>query len=137
MVRIIRHNYLSGNLRKRYWAAAAFATEVKALFRPENKGFRKEVIRSQWRFAIGAVAPVAGETTQRARAAADWILRAQAATDDDGVSLGYFPCDSDAKRGWRGSYPETTGYIITTLLAFARQFDDPAVAAAASLSCSG
>ncbi len=131
MVRIIRRNYLTGNLRKRYWAAAAFAAEVRALFLPENKGFRTDVIRSQLRFAVGAVAPILGETTERARAAVEWLLRAQAATDDDGVSLGHFPCDSDSKHGWRASYPETTGYIITTLLAFARKFDEPAVAATA------
>ncbi len=131
MIQIIRHNYFTGSLRKRYWAAAAFAAEVRALFRPENKGFRAEVLRSQWRFAVSSVSPVVGEAAERGRAALEWLLRAQAATDDDGVSVGYFPCDSNTKNGWRASYPETTGYIITTLLAFARKFDDPAVAAAA------
>lgn len=46
--------------------------------------------------------------------AAQWILRAQAATPDDGVSGGYFLED-----GWLASYPETTGYIIPSLFAVA------------------
>jgi uncharacterized protein YyaL (SSP411 family) len=39
------------------------------------------------------------------------------------VSLGYFPCGADSD-GWRPSYPETTGYIITSLLAFADRYGD-------------
>jgi hypothetical protein len=70
---------------------------------------------------------VAGETQERARAAVEWILRAQGACDDGGVSLGYFPCDVET--GWRSSYPETTGYIITSLLAFSQRFVDANVAA--------
>jgi uncharacterized protein YyaL (SSP411 family) len=69
------------------------------------------------------VKPVFGENEKRARAAVDWILRAQRATPDDGVSLGYFPCRVDGVR-WRPSYPETTGYVITSLLAFARRYDN-------------
>ena len=45
-------------------------------------------------------------------------MRAQAATRDDGVSLGYFPLQNDS--GWLPSYPETTGYIIPTLLRYAK-----------------
>ncbi len=114
-----------------YWDAAALAGEVRALFRPGNAAFRGEVIRSQLRFVFSSVEPVAGETVERARAAVAWILRAQAATPDEGVSLGYFPCDKEAGSGWRASYPETTGYIITTLLAFAKKFEDAEVAQAA------
>lgn len=128
--RIIRNNYFKGSLRSTYWSAAAFAAEVRALFRPNNGAFRGEVIRNQLRFAFSSVSPVTGETGKHARAAVNWILRAQSATHDDGVSLGYFPCNIGGD-GWHPSYPETTGYIITSLLAFARKFDDPAVAAAA------
>lgn len=45
------------------------------------------------------------------RAALDWIYRAQDATPDRGVSHSYM-----IGRGWAPSYPETTGYIIPTLL---------------------
>jgi hypothetical protein len=42
----------------------------------------------------------------------DWLLRAQKATPDDGVSESFhFPTQQ-----WRPSYPETTGYIIGSLL---------------------
>src|SRR5262249_47703796 len=44
----------------------------------------------------------------------EWILRAQAATRDHGVSGGYTFED-----GWVASYPESTGYIIPTLLTYA------------------
>lgn len=61
------------------------------------------------------------------RAAADWLLRAQAATADDGVAHSY-----DVRAGkWLASYPETTGYIIPTLYDYARHFDAPACADAA------
>ena len=47
--------------------------------------------------------------------AAEWIIRAQDATPDRGVSHMF-----DLSKGWRASYPETTGYIIPTLLDYAR-----------------
>ena len=45
-------------------------------------------------------------------AAAEWLRRAQDVTGDGGVA-GYF----SAWRGWSGSYPETTGYLVPTFLA--------------------
>jgi hypothetical protein len=54
-------------------------------------------------------------------------LYAQDATPDRGVSYGYFPCAPDAQGGWLPSYPETTGYIIPTLLEFARRWERPEV----------
>ena len=42
-------------------------------------------------------------------AAIAWLKRAQAATEDDGVSYGY-----SIKGGWRPSYRETSGYIAVT-----------------------
>ena len=49
------------------------------------------------------------------RAALDWLRDAQDAVADGGVSWGY-----QLRRGWMPSYPETTGYIIPTLLDLAR-----------------
>ncbi len=46
--------------------------------------------------------------------AARWIARASDATPDAGVSAGY-----GFEEGWLASYPETTGYIIPTLLTYA------------------
>jgi rhamnogalacturonyl hydrolase YesR len=51
--------------------------------------------------------------------AAQWLLRAQQATPDDGVSGAY-----SFEDGWVASYPETTGYIIPTLLAVAEYSGD-------------
>ncbi|HKT40815.1 MAG TPA: hypothetical protein VJQ86_00490 [Rhodanobacteraceae bacterium] len=45
-------------------------------------------------------------------AAAEWLARAQDATGSAGVSAYY----DTRKRQWAGAYPETTGYIIPTLL---------------------
>ncbi len=54
-------------------------------------------------------------------AAMQWLCRAQDSTPDDGVSrsyvLRYMP--GHRRSGWLASYPETTGYIIPTFLAYA------------------
>ncbi len=61
------------------------------------------------------------------RAAVDWLLRAQQATPDDGVAHSY-----DLRRKvWHASYPETTGYIIPTLIDYAELFNAPEYRAAA------
>jgi len=46
------------------------------------------------------------------RAAANWLAAAQDSQTDDGIA-GRYQLD----RGWTSSYPETTGYIVPTLLA--------------------
>lgn len=48
-------------------------------------------------------------------AAAEWLARAQDATGCGGVSAYY----DTRKRQWAGAYPETTGYIIPTLIRYA------------------
>lgn len=53
---------------------------------------------------------------QALEAAAQWLARAQDATGSGGVSAHY----DVAKRRWVGAYPETTGYIIPTLLRYAK-----------------
>lgn len=54
--------------------------------------------------------------------AIDWLVRAQDATPDDGIARGYSVAYSPywGGTGWQASYPETTGYIIPTLLQAAR-----------------
>lgn len=132
MARIAKDTYYKGSLKTTYWAASHFMAEIRALWAPGRDAFRSEVVRSLRRYLMGAVQPVQGECDVRARAAVDWILRAQASSPDGGVALGYFPCDSGgAGSGWRVSYPETTGYIITSLLAYAKRHGDASVADAA------
>lgn len=53
------------------------------------------------------------------QAAAAWLAAAQDATQDGGVSGRYL-----LRTGWSSSYPETTGYIIPTLLSIADELKD-------------
>ncbi len=77
--------------------------------------------------------PAERESLPHLREAVDWLARAQDGTPDDGVargySLGYLRYFHS--RGWQPSYPETTGYIIPTLLEAARRLDRPELAARA------
>ena len=58
-----------------------------------------------------------------------WVCRAQDATPDDGIARGYsvFYSPYFQGQGWQPSYPETTGYLIPTLLEAARELGDPAL----------
>lgn len=122
--RITADRFRGRSPREMYWETGRLLEELGQLRLPRNAAFRAHVIRDFGRYLAGGVAPVKGDTRQRADAAVAWILRAQAAWTDGGVALGYFPCD-DGDRGWRPSYPETTGYIITSLLAYDRRYGAP------------
>jgi hypothetical protein len=56
------------------------------------------------------------------RAAVDWLTRAQDATESGGIARGYSLIWNRyfEVRGWEPAYPETTGYIIPTLMATSR-----------------
>lgn len=129
-LRILRDNYFAKGARENYWAAAALATELRRLLDGSNAPFRRHVMRDLSRYWLVSPRPVRGETRERAAAAVRWLLAAQRATPDDGVSLGWFPCGRDAA-AWKPSYPETTGYIIPSLLDYAARFDDRAARDAA------
>lgn len=62
-------------------------------------------------------------------AAVEWLIRAQDATPDRGVSRGYsvgwHPFFHS--KGWQPSYPETTGYIIPTVFDCATYLNDDAL----------
>jgi hypothetical protein len=51
--------------------------------------------------------------------AAEWIKRAQDINNDGGFSGRY-----NLKSGWSSSYPETTGYIVPTLLSLFKEFEN-------------
>jgi hypothetical protein len=85
---------------------------AKRLYRPEALA----LLASD---ALGRRGP-RHDTQRHLAEAAGWILRAQAATADDGVSGGY-----SFEDGWIASYPETTGYIIPTLLVYAERSKRP------------
>ena len=61
------------------------------------------------------------------REAVAWLVRAQDSTPDDGFARGYdFHCGANwRRRGWQPSYPETTGYIIPTLMEVAARLERP------------
>jgi hypothetical protein len=130
IARIMRDKWLGKGLRQSYWELRALSGELVRLLQPHNEVFRRHVLRNQLQYLTGGVSPIAGETEMRARAAVQWLLYAQQATPDDGVPVGYFPCGGQAL-GWLPSYPETTGYIITSLLAYGDTFGDNKVKEAA------
>ena len=60
---------------------------------------------------------IASDPAEHFCGALDWLIRAQDATPDGGVSRGYSVAWHSyfRRRGWQPSYPETTGYIIPTM----------------------
>jgi hypothetical protein len=123
VARITRDKWLTRGIRRSYWNGRLLATELARLFQPQNRAFRRHVGRDYRRYLTRPAPAASAGIDQHARAAVQWLLEAQKATPDDGVPLGYFPCGTQAD-GWLPSYPETTGYIITSLLAYAERFGD-------------
>lgn len=127
--RILRDMFLRKKFRSLCYETRGIVSKVSRLFKIDRYSFVHLLFKDSIRFAFGNVQPIRGETQERAKAAASWLLRAQAETSDDGVSYGYFPYGSGT--GWKTSYPETTGYIISTLLEYARITADKSIAEAA------
>ena len=96
---------------------------VEALPRADARPFARHVLRDVVRYVVSAPRPVHGQTAERAHLAAQWLMRAQAITEDGGLSYGYFPFRHAA--GWRNSYPETTGYTVPSLLQYGTRFNRP------------
>jgi uncharacterized protein YyaL (SSP411 family) len=78
----------------------------------KKRVYRAEALNLLWRDWADLRGPVL-DSRVHLEEAAQWLLRAQAATPDNGVSGGY-----SFEDGWIASYPETTGYIIPTLLEY-------------------
>jgi hypothetical protein len=77
--------------------------------------------------------PVSANPEDHLTAAVEWLVRAQDATPDAGVSRGYGVTwvPEFRSRGWQPSYPETTGYIIPTMYEVAARLRRPDLAARA------
>lgn len=79
------------------------------------------MLHPEYRALRTASAPPGTPAEAQLAAAMHWLCRAQDATPDDGVArsfaLAYNPYFGS--RGWQGSYPETTGYIIPTFYDYA------------------
>jgi hypothetical protein len=112
---------LPDRVRQVYWHYANQIRRIKLMMQSERRPFGREVLRSHLLHTFGGVVPIRGRQRRAADAAVDWLLRAQSASPDDGVSHGYFPCHWDM--GWRRSYPETTGYIIPSLFEYANRYE--------------
>lgn len=69
-------------------------------------------------------APIVADYERHLRLCRDWLL---ASMHRDGGSRAHF-----SPAGWSRQYPETTGYIATTLIDIARRFGDERAAAAAT-----
>jgi uncharacterized protein YyaL (SSP411 family) len=67
-----------------------------------------------------AASPADAPLTRRVDAGLSWLSRAQDVGSDRGFSFGY-----SIKGGWRPSYIETTGYIISTFLEAAKRLSRP------------
>jgi hypothetical protein len=118
-LRYLYHSLLvEGSARALYWDFAARRGRKAKLRRPEFAALAHHVVSEDVR--LKAEADAAPSDDARLAAAVAWVFRAQQATPHAGVSLGYFPLDVEG--GWYPSYPETTGYLITTLLDYAAQY---------------
>lgn len=122
--RIVRDHWKRQSLQKQYWAFLAFVKGVKPMFSADLSDFRRIVSSDFLEFVFGSAVPSDDDALSRATEAANWLTIAQDATPDDGVSYGYFPCDIPG--GWQTSYPETTGYIIASLIDYADAVGDQA-----------
>jgi hypothetical protein len=103
------------SVMERYWEMSRSVDRWRRALLGDNTTFRKVVVADHFRMSR-SWRPVAGETAQRAAAALGWLFSAHDASTDGGVAYGYFPMS--AACGWDVSYPETTGYIMTSLVAY-------------------
>ncbi len=85
-----------------------------------------------WREWLGGY-PAEREHEPHLVAAIEWLLQANDATPDGGISRAYSLAwhPHFERRGWQPSYPETTGYIIPTFYAAARRLGRAELAARA------
>ncbi len=120
ITRVLPDRLVGVELKKACYSAHNNLGRLLFLLRNSNYSFTRYILKDFIRFLTNSVVPVEGQSRERAREAADWLIRAWYATSNFGVSYGYFPCDNE--KGWLDSYPETTGYIIPTMLEFARRY---------------
>lgn len=106
-----------------YWDLRRGAHMWRHVLVGGERAFRSVVLEDHFLRGKTSLKPVREETRERADAAAAWLIRAQNATPDGGVSYGYFPVSG--ARGWDVSYPETTGYIITSFVKYAHETAQP------------
>ena len=115
--------------RDRYWEYGRKQERKVQLKSADLAFFANHMVSEKVNVPKLAAVGIENEIDERLHAAVSWILRAKDTSPDDGVSLGFFPLAPE--KGWKPSYPETTGYIITSLLKYAADFDRPDIRQAA------
>ncbi len=116
-------------LKEKYWQYQEHRQLINRLKQAENQFFAEYIAKEKQR-VLQLASEIGPENNQKRLAVAvGWLLKAQAATKDKGVSLGFFPLSKSG--GWMASYPETTGYITTTLLKYADQVQNHKIKQAA------
>lgn len=123
-LRISTNRFKRSTAKQRYWSRINGIKRLACLLTSPNRDFAKHIAHDFWNYTIGSNPSIKGQTRERSQAALKWLYLAQDATPDDGVAHGYFPCGNQATQGWRPSYPETTGYIIQTLLDYAHHYQE-------------
>jgi hypothetical protein len=96
--------------------------ERASTYAPAHKKAR-QVIRSETNSPSMVVEP----SRRHLEAAINWLKRAQDSNETGGVAWGYRtrrPFRTDLPMGWIAPYPETTGYIIPTMLRYAEMSGD-------------
>jgi hypothetical protein len=91
------------------------SSTLRSVLRPANRG----VVARACRRALLANRSSGLQLEGNLRAAYKWLCAAQDATPDGGVAGCY-----NLAKGWGGSYPETTGYIIPTFLHYSEALHD-------------
>lgn len=105
-------------IKRKYWNASLSAGLWNTILFNSDAAYR-DIVLKDFLHRPRNIKPVVGETAERAEAAVRWLCAAQDASSDGGVSYGFFPASPAS--GWDVSYPETTGYIMTSLIAYARR----------------
>lgn len=119
----------AADIKTIYWDISRLNDKKKQLKVPANSAFALRVNTERKLVPETLQADSNQDIDVHLNAAVDWVLLAQKSSGDNGVALGYFPLEVGG--GWKPSYPETTGYIITSLLNYAHQNTNAEVKAAA------
>ena len=101
----------------------SLARQIRSVpFLPRLRALNAITLREVWSERTGGH-PSDADHAAHIEAAVDWLSRAQDATGTGGIARGYSLIWSRyfGARGWEPAYPETTGYIIPTLLGAARE----------------
>lgn len=99
-------------LKNFIWEILPIDIELKQELKRENVSTSREVINPDG---------------NHLKETSEWLIRAQDSSSDAGVSRAYSTAGSLLSRspkGWQDSYPETTGYIIPTMIALSDYFND-------------